>query len=122
MKIFKNILGSKAQAIPVVVNVDTVYVHSNIQKLETDLDGNPTDNLYQYDEIQYTKDEYIQLMADRQNIEAQFTTELDLNVQDLQVKQKVESTMTTQHDMDILGLMDEIQRIKEALKSNGINI
>lgn len=114
MQVFKNILGSKTQAIPVVVNVDTVYVHSNIKKLEIDLDGNPTDNLYQYDEIQYTKDEYIQLMADRQNIESEFTTGLDMEIQESKVKQEIESEMITQHDMDILDLIKRVEVLEGA--------
>jgi hypothetical protein len=47
-----------------------VYVHTNIEKIDVDAEGNPTDNLYQYNEVQYDKDEYIELMA-QQNEEMQ---------------------------------------------------
>lgn len=47
--------GSEEQAKELIVGFDTVYVHKNIKKLE---DGD-----YQYEEVQYDKDEYIELMA-----------------------------------------------------------
>ena len=114
MKIFKNVQGSKEQALSVIVNKDNVYVHSNIQKLKTDLEGNPTDNLYQYDEIQYTKDEYIQLMANRQNLESQLLTELDINNQESVLRQKVESEMITQHEIDIFDLSRRLEVLENA--------
>ena len=64
MKEIKNVQGSLQQAQPLIVNKDTVYVHSNIVQA-TDKDGNVVDNLYVYDEVQYTKDEYIQIMAEK---------------------------------------------------------
>ena len=64
MKEIKNVQGSTEQAQPLIVNKDTVYVHSNIVQA-TDKDGNVVDNLYVYDEVQYTKDEYIQIMAEK---------------------------------------------------------
>ena len=64
MKEFKNVQGSTEQAQPLIVNKDTVYVHTNIVQA-TDEDGNVVDNLYVYDEVQYTKDEYIQIMAEK---------------------------------------------------------
>lgn len=47
--------GSEEQAKELIVGFDTVYVHKNIKKLEN---GD-----YQYEEVQYDKDEYIELMA-----------------------------------------------------------
>ena len=64
MKEFKNVQGSTEQAQPLIVNKDTVYVHTNIVQA-TDEDGNIVDGLYVYDEVQYTKDEYIQIMAEK---------------------------------------------------------
>ena len=64
MKEFKNVQGSLQQAQPLIVNKDTVYVHTNIVQSK-DKDGNVVDNLYVYDEVQYTKDEYIQIMAEK---------------------------------------------------------
>ena len=55
MKNMGVVKGSKEQAKELIVGFDTVYVHKNIKKLE---DGD-----YQYEEVQYDKDEYIELMA-----------------------------------------------------------
>jgi hypothetical protein len=46
-----------------LVGKDTVYVHTDIQKVEIDAEGNPIDNLWQYHEIQYGKDEFIKLIS-----------------------------------------------------------
>ena len=59
---------SEAQAKELIINKDTAYVHSNIEKIEkTDEMGNAVDNLYSCNEIQYTKDEYIELLANQNN-------------------------------------------------------
>lgn len=53
--------GSKEQAVGLVVGTDTVYVHSDIEPVETE-DGS---EVYQYHEVQYTKDEYIHLLSEK---------------------------------------------------------
>lgn len=65
MKDMGLIQGSQAQAKELIVGVDTVYVHTNISKVETDSEGNPVDDLFQYNEVQYSKDEYIALLSIR---------------------------------------------------------
>jgi len=77
------IQGSKAQAVPLIVAVDTVYVHTDIKKLETDAEGNPTDNLYEYHEIQYNKDEYIALLSGQNEQQEEEITGLQLVVVEL---------------------------------------
>ena len=57
--------GSERQAKPLIVGVDTVYVHTNITKVETDAEGKAVEGLYQYNEVQYDKDEYIQFMSEK---------------------------------------------------------
>lgn len=57
------VTGSAAQAVPLVIGKDIVYVHTNIIQLEQWPDGTPAEGLYQYQEIQYGKDEYIWMMA-----------------------------------------------------------
>ena len=56
--------GSAAMAKPLIIGKDTVYVHTDIQEI-TDSDGN---TLYQYHEVQYDKDEFIQLLAEYNEI------------------------------------------------------
>lgn len=58
MKYFGRVRGSLEQAQPLIVGVDTVYEHWNIEKI-------PDSNEYEYDENQYGKDEYLKLVSDK---------------------------------------------------------
>lgn len=58
--------GSAAQAVPLVIGFDTVYVHTDIEPVTADQGGNPVEGLFRYHEIQYPKDEYIRMMAEEQ--------------------------------------------------------
>ena len=58
MKYFGRVRGSLEQAQPLIVGVDTVYEHWNIEKV-------PDSEEYEYDENQYEKDEYIKLVSDK---------------------------------------------------------
>jgi hypothetical protein len=63
-EVIKNVRGSKDIAIPLIVGKTTVYVKSNIHKVEfVENDPEAIDDLWEWDEIQYTKDEFILLMA-----------------------------------------------------------
>ena len=67
--------GSESQAKPLIVGVDTVYVHTNIEQVKTDAEGNAVEGLYRYNEVQYDKDEYIQLMSEKNAaLEAEITS------------------------------------------------
>jgi hypothetical protein len=59
--------GSEAQAKPIVVGKNIVYVHNNIVQVEKKDEENEDkfSTLFQYEEIQYGKDEYIQMMAQK---------------------------------------------------------
>lgn len=58
----KNVRGSMETVPPIEIGKDTVYIRSNITKLETEeFTG------WEYDEIQYSKDEYIALIAQSNN-------------------------------------------------------
>ena len=59
------IQGSAAMAVPLIVGLTTVYEHKNIVQITEDQDGNPVDNLYEYDEVQYGVGEYIELQSQR---------------------------------------------------------
>lgn len=85
MKEIKNVQGSLQQAQPLIVGKTTVYVHTNIVQAK-DGDGNVIDDLYVYDEIQYTKDEYIQIMAEKNE-----TLERDLTDTQLAIAEIYES-------------------------------
>ena len=67
---------STAQAIPLIVGKDTVYVHTDIEQVKTDSQGQgkPTENLWKCHEVQYEKDEYIKKMSEA-NIQLQAQVE-----------------------------------------------
>lgn len=71
------VTGSKEQAVELIVGIDTVYVHDNIQLLKKeDEQGNPVE-VYQYHEVQYDKDEYIKVMSEKNSeLENQLTDTL----------------------------------------------
>lgn len=56
MKELKNVQGSKESAKELIIGKDTVYIHSNIRRLDVEENG----DLYVYDEIQMSKDEYLE--------------------------------------------------------------
>lgn len=62
----KDVHGSKEASAELIIGFDTVYVHSNVRKVEEPgPDGKVPEDMYVYDEIQYEKDEYIKMMADK---------------------------------------------------------
>ncbi len=78
--------GSAAQAEPLIIGKDTIYVHSNIKPVEDE------EGLFEYHEIQYEKDEYIKLMAEQSNLQDNYLldvgyrlslVEMGVNINDL---------------------------------------
>lgn len=59
------VTGSAEQAQPLVIDKDTVYVHTDITAVtEPDpITGEVPKDLYTYHEVQYTKDEYTLMMS-----------------------------------------------------------
>lgn len=64
MKDMGIIQGSAAQAVPLIVGKDTVYVHTDITAVTQDNAGNPVEDLFQFHEVQYDKDEYIEFQGE----------------------------------------------------------
>lgn len=68
---YKDIHASSEEAAnALIVGTTTVYVHENVRKVAlTDEEGNELEDQYEwiYDEKQYSKDEYIKLMANKGN-------------------------------------------------------
>lgn len=56
--------GNATMAVPVYVGKTMVYVHEDIVEIEPPEESD--EKLYQYHEVQYSKDEYIQFMVDTQ--------------------------------------------------------
>lgn len=65
-----NVFGSHMQAQPLIITKNAVFVHSNIKKSNINEWGEPDDNIYTYDEIQYSIEEYISLLSE-QNLKLQ---------------------------------------------------
>lgn len=64
MKIIGTVQGNAEQAKALVIGKDTVYVHTDIAPVEkSEKDTKDVEGLFSYTEIQYDKDEYIELMA-----------------------------------------------------------
>ena len=73
MKYIENVMGSEVASAPLIMNVDTIYVHTNVRKV-IPKEGEEDRNEYQYTERQYTYEEYkekhaeiAQLLADDAN-------------------------------------------------------
>lgn len=66
MKDMGIVLGNEEQAKPVIIGKDTVYVHTDIEKVEgiDEMTGEPIEGLYRYHEIQYTLEEYEKFIKD----------------------------------------------------------
>ena len=71
MKDMGIVRGSAAQAKPLIIGKDTVYVHTNIKPVEDE------EGLFEYHEIQYEKDEYIKLMAEQSNLQDNYLLDVD---------------------------------------------
>lgn len=67
MKDMGIVQGSREAALPIVIGYDTVYVHTDIQEYQETMEGGEVITGYKYHEIQYTKDEYLKIQADKQS-------------------------------------------------------
>ncbi len=63
MKDLGIVYGSAEQAEPLIIGVDTVYVHTDITPLINENDADS--HIFKYHEIQYGKDEYIKLISEK---------------------------------------------------------
>ena len=62
MKVFNNVRSSAKHIPSVEVNVDTVYIRSNIEKVdEEEFKG------WEYDEVQYTIREYLEKLTNEED-------------------------------------------------------
>lgn len=74
MKKIGTVYGSKDAAKPIVVGKSTVYVHTNITPIASDNEDSSSEELYSYEEVQYDKDEYIELISTKNTeLEEQLT-------------------------------------------------
>lgn len=62
----KDVIGSNEASKDLVIGKDTVYIHTNIRPYEdkNEIDKEKKSDLYIYDEVQMTKDEYLEMFKD----------------------------------------------------------
>lgn len=62
----KDVIGSKEASKELIIGKDTVYIHTNIRPYEdkNDVDKEKKSELYIYDEVQMSKDEYLEKFKD----------------------------------------------------------
>lgn len=97
----KNVQGSQVSVPEVEVNVDTVYKRTNIER-KSQLDEHTQQQMeyWQYDEIQYTFREWLQVLSDenKQMQESQRLQDVDINATqemvDFLLMQSAEMPMT----------------------------
>ena len=92
------VYGSRAQAKPLIIGVDTVYTHSDIQQVERMPNGEPAEDMWCYNEVQYTLSEYLDLQI-KEN-------------QQLAVKQLAQEDELTQTQLalaEIAGLLGGVE-------------
>ena len=62
MRVYKKIRGTQEHVPAVEVNIDTVYIRSNIKRIEEeDFKG------WEYDEVQYDKNKYIEQLTNEED-------------------------------------------------------
>ena len=65
MKVFKNVRSTAEYVQSIDVNVDTVYVRSEIERIEEiEFSG------WEYNEVQYNKDKYIEKLTNEEDLGA----------------------------------------------------
>lgn len=61
----KDVIGSKAASKELIIGKDTVYIHTNIRPyVYENGDKEKKSDLYIYDEVQMSKDEYLEMFKD----------------------------------------------------------
>ena len=98
---FKGVQGSQESVPEIEVNVDTVYKRTNIErKSEVDVNSQEKFEFWQYDEVQYTFREWLQVLSDenKQMQESQRLQDVDINATqemvDFLLMQSAEMPMT----------------------------
>lgn len=92
------VYGDQTQAQPVVVGLDTVYVHRDIQRINEEY------GIYSYYETQYSLQEYTELLA--QSIRIEGMSMANLKLSDMQKSMMIESLgkALAQARLDIMQL------------------
>lgn len=61
----KDVIGSKEASKELIIGKDTVYIHTNVRPyIDKNDDKEEKSELYIYDEVQMSKDEYLEMFKD----------------------------------------------------------
>lgn len=113
MEIFKNIFGSKESSEPLIINVDTVYINSNVREVTKNIDGKELKE-FQYDQIQMSKDEYIVFLANQTDkLKTNLTNLMDLNLEKEETIKKLKQQLN-----NVLETLLESEESKEGVNGN----
>lgn len=94
MEILKNVLGSEESSKALIVNVDTVYINSNVKEVTREFEDGKSYKEYQYDQIQMTKDEYIELLSSKnEKLNTELKNLMDLNLEKEGTIEKITSQL-----------------------------
>jgi hypothetical protein len=102
--------GSAAQAIPLVIGYDKVYVHTDIKEVDVDNGDGTTRKEWQYHEVQYGKDEYLKKISEEKEALEKQTTDLQVAL--------VESYETS--DKQLTDLQVALAEVYEQVIAKGV--
>lgn len=127
MQEFKNVHGSQDIVPEIEVNVDTVYIRSNIHRIQVQTNDDPVNTVefWEYDEIQYTYREYLQLIGDEK---IQYQKDLNatqeaidfLMLNNVNINMLIEKNKDGENNMTITPINYIINRIEKEYKLHGL--
>lgn len=79
----KNVRSSASEVLPVEIGEHFVFVRTNIHAIEENIGSDNEFIGFEYDEKQYTKDEYIKLLSEKNGILEQKLTDAQLALVEL---------------------------------------
>lgn len=79
----KNVRSSASEVLPVEIGEHFVFVRTNIHAIEENIGSDNEFIGFEYDEKQYTKDEYIKLLSEKNGILEQQLTNTQLALVEL---------------------------------------
>lgn len=107
----RKVQGSATQAKPLIIGKDTVYVHTNIVQLK-DEEGKLIEDLFEYDEVQYRKDDYIALISNKQDLTAVDGIEIAETVIGVALDQDDLVDTIAELALEISALQEEVEKLK----------
>lgn len=102
MKVIGTVCGSADQAKPLVIGIDTVYVHTEIAQAVDPESGQIMEGQFTYHEVQYDLHEYLEL-SEKQRMSDRVAFENALCEQDTIASQRMSDIENALCEMDTVG-------------------